>query len=349
MISWRALVRRSRHFAGGMVRLRPRWALHGAMFRQAEMIVWFFYVATAYFLYDGSREFSFVADSLESLDLLWPVTWLADVGLQRGGVIIAHVGLAAALLGLIGWRLLPVRIFVSAALLLYAAFDNSGGAINHGHHEWFWLSVVFWLLPTGRSNVMAATRVKRMQFLTAFSLAPLLILFFYSLSGFYKCYYALAAVVNHRIGGFSPDAMAVTLAGRAFQTGSEPMWGSLAIEHPLLSWPFFLGLYFAEIVSLAVFFRPQLHRTWGMILIMFHFGTLLFMDIVFGKHVLINGMLFVMSPFALGWFAWREQVLSIPILGHIAKLFLPAKIEQQPAKAKPASPHPVQDPVPSEP
>jgi hypothetical protein len=302
--------------------MRARWALHNAMFQQATLIVWFFYVASAYFLYDGSRAFSDLIDSADSLELLWPVAWLPNVGLDRGGKIVAHIGLAAAVIGLVWWRVLAARILVSVALLLYAAFSNSFGAINHGHHEWFWLSVCFWLLPTGSAETVAATRVSRMQFLTAFSLAPLLILCFYTLSGVYKGYYALAALVHGRIGGFSPDAMGITIAGRAFQTGSHPMWGELAVGYPLLSWPFYLGLYFAEIVSLLVFFRPQLHRFWGVTLIMFHFGTLLFMDIVFGKHVLINGMLFVMSPFALGRFSFHYRLVSIPVLGDAYSLFV---------------------------
>jgi hypothetical protein len=55
---------------------------------------------------------------------------------------------------------------------------------------------------------------------------------------------------------------------------------------------------------------------------MFHFGTLLFMDIVFAKHVLINGMLFVMSPFALGRFSFHYQLVSIPVLGDAYSLFV---------------------------
>ena len=337
MRNLRRLTRRLRHLAGGSYAVPVRWPLHRSMFNQATLIVWFFYIATAYFLYDGSRAFSHIVDSVESLDLLWPVAWLPSVGLDRGGKIVAHIGLAAAFLCLLWWRFLAVRILVSAALLLYAAFANSYGAINHGHHEWFWLSVCFWFLPTGRADTIAATRVKRMQYLTAFSLAPLLILFFYTLSGVYKCYYAFAAFVHDRVGGFSPDAMAITIAGRAFQTGSQPMWAEFAVGYPVLSWPFFLGLYYAEIVSLLIFFRPQLHRAWGVALILFHFGTLLFMDIVFGKHVLINGMLFVMSPFALGRFSVHQQLASVPFLGAVYSMIRHPKLQEPRLRHKPSA------------
>lgn len=317
MRSFRATTRRLRHLAGGRHLVMPRWALHDAMFQQATLIVAFFYVATAFYLYYGSRALSHIVDNEASLDLLWPVAWMPSVGLERAGKLIAHLGLSAGLLGLVAWRFIAVRIMVSVALLLYAAFENSYGAISHGEHEWFWMSVCFWLLPTGRTHEIAATRTTRMQFLTAFSLAPLLILLFYTLSGFYKCGYALVALLEGRVGGFSPDAMAITLAQRAFQTGSQPMWADFAIDYPWLSWPFYLGLYFVELVSIVVFFRPQLHRAWGMVLIMFHFGTLLFMDITFPKHVLINGMLFVMSPFALGAHLVHHQLENVPVLGWL--------------------------------
>ena len=296
------------------------------MFDQAVLIVTVFYAMTAYFLYEGSRQFSSLTDPLESLDLLWPVAWLADVGVLAGGKIIAHIGLAAGLMGIVWWRLIVVRIFVSVALLLYAAYASSHGAIGHPLHEWFWISVVFWLLPARRREIVSASRTGRMQFLTAFSLAPLLILAFYTLSGLYKCHSALVGLLVREPGGFSPDAMAITIAWKALQTGSDPLWGSIVIEHPLLGWPLYLALYFAELVSVLVFFRPSLHRIWGMTLIMFHVGTLLFMDIAFPQHILINAMLFVMSPFALGQHSWRTQVASVPVFGRLMRPFLEPKL-----------------------
>jgi hypothetical protein len=304
------------------------------MFQQTTLLVWFFYITSASYFYNRARDFTHLADSVGSFDLLWPVAWLSHTGLDLGGKIIAHTGLAAAVLGLLWWRFLVVRVLVSIALLQYAAFASSSGAIQHGYHEWFWISVCFLLLPNGRIETIAATRVQRMRFLTAFSLAPLLILLFYSLSGFYKCGHALAALVKGNIGGFSPDAMGITLAARAVQTGSEPMWANFAIDHPVLSWPFYLGLYFVELVSLAVFFRPQLHRIWGMTLILFHVGTLLFMDIIFGQHILINGMLFLLSPFALGRASINAQLESVPVLGTIYAVIRHPRLEPTLSKSR---------------
>jgi len=311
-----------RNWASGPRLRTPRWALHREMYEQSTLIVTVFYVVTAAFLYEGSRELSDLAVPLESFDLLWPVAWISEVGVHTGGRLIAQLGIFAGLLGIVAWRARGVRVLVSLALLLYAAMSNSDGAISHGYHEWFWISVCFWLLPTESKVAVGATRAGRMQFLTAFSAAPLLILFFYTLSGLYKCWYALAAILAGESGGFSPDALAITVAWRAIQTGSQPLWGSFVVDHPLLGWPFYSGLYFVELVSILVFFRPSLHRAWGIILIAFHLGTLLFMDIIFARHVLINGLLFVMSPFALGQHDWRHQIVAVPGLGRLAAMVL---------------------------
>lgn len=154
-----------------------------------------------------------------------------------------------------------------------------------------------------------------MQFLLAFGAAAALILMFYSMSGLWKCLNAATALLGGRVGGFSPDAMAITLANRALQTGASPIWAELVIAYPILGWPLYLGLYYVELVAIAIVFRPALLQLWGVILILFHFGTLLFMDIVFPLHTLINALLFVLSPFALTSAGWRNMLAALPLLG----------------------------------
>ena len=297
----------------------PRWRQHRDMFRRAVLLVQVFYAVTAYQLYAESRDFTHLSGSAERYDLLWPVLWMQYVPLETAGWILAHLALGAGFLGLFLWRHLAVRVLVSVALLEVMALANSHGGMTHGFHEWFWISVCFWFLPTARPSAIEHDRVGRTAFLYAFGFAPALILFFYTLSGLYKCLYATAALLAGEFGGFSPGAMASTLAWRAIETGSEPMWAGPIIAMPMLGWPLYLGLYFVEVVAIAVFFRPVLHRAWGLLLIAFHFGTLLFMDITFPLHVLINAMLFVMSPFAPTDAGWRQMLAAVPVFGWFAR------------------------------
>jgi len=234
--------------------------------------------------------------------------------------VLFHLALVAGLMGLLFWRFLAVRILVSVTLLQFMALRLSIDGFGHGLHEWFWISVCFWFLPTGRKGDIEAQRLGRIDFLYAFGFAPALILFFYTLSGLYKILHASVALSQGVVGGFSPSAMAVTIAQRALETSAEPMWAGVIIDMPLLGWPPYLGLYFIEVFSIAVFFRPSLHRVWGVILIGFHFGTLLFLDIVFPLHILINALFFVMSPFAPNDPGWRSMLAAVPVFGGLFRL-----------------------------
>lgn len=322
MIAVRAIPRMLRDWASGPRSRAPRWSLHQTMFRQSVLLVSVYYIITAAQLYDRARNLSDLTESLDSLDLLWPIWWMRSEGVHQGGQIIAQIGLAAGLLGIVLWRLLAVRILVSIALLFFAAYSDSHGATNSGGLEWFWLSVCFWLLPVGRIDEIGRTRAGRMRFLTGFSMAPLLILLFYTLSGLYKFRSAFEALAAGYTSGFSPDALAITAAGRAIETGSHPLWTNFIIQHPWMGWPLYTGLYFVELFAILIFFRPALHRAWGLILIMFHFGTLLFMDITFDQHVMINGFLFVLSPFAIGKYSLHAQLMALPVVGDLASFFL---------------------------
>ena len=205
-----------------------------------------------------------------------------------------------------------------------AALANSFGAINHGYHEWLWIGFCFVFLPVGSIDDVARTRRGRMSFLMTFGMAQGLILLFYSLSGFFKVATATRALVLGEVGGFSPEAMAITLANRMLETNTDALWAPIIIENPLLGWPFYLGLHYIEFVSIMIWFRPDLHRLWGLFLIGFHFGTALFMEITFASHALINAMLFVFSPFAPSRFNWPLMVWKLPIFGFPIATFVRA-------------------------
>jgi len=313
-------LRRIRRVLQGPCVEAPRWREHREMFDHAVLLVGVFYAVTAYRLYDESRDLTFLAGPVDNLDLLWPVFWMQYVPLNSAVWVLVHLALVAGLMGLLFWRFLSVRILVSVTLLQFMALRLSYYGFGHGYHEWFWISVCFWFLPTGRKRDIEAQRIGRMDFLYAFGFAPALMLFFYTLSGLYKLLHATVALSQGVVGGFSPSAMAVTVAQRALETGAEPMWAGVIIDMPLLGWPIYLSLYFVEVVSIAVFFRPSLHRVWGVLLIGFHFGTLLFLDIEFPLHILINALFFVMSPFAPKESGWRSMLSAVPVFGGLFRL-----------------------------
>ena len=313
---------RIRRAFAGPCRAFPRWSDHVRMFDAAHGIVQVYYIITATYLYAAAREMSHLNVDPEQLDLLWPLLWMEGVRVETAGLVLANAYVIVGFLGIFFWRYLFVRLLVSVVVLQFAAWQNAFGAIHHGSHEWFWLSVCFLFLPSGARGALRASRPKRTWFLYGFSIAPTLILFFYTLSGIYKVKDATERLLMGQYGGFMPDAMAQTLARRALETSSDPLWAWMIIDFPILGWPLFLGLYFVELVAIFVAFRPVLHRIWGFILIGFHFGTLTFMDITFSDHILVNGLLFVMSPFAPQKLDWREAVRAIPLLGWLTRPLL---------------------------
>ncbi len=317
-----AIERRIRRDLAGPCRAAPRWSEHRGMFETACLIVQVYYIVTAMELYRGARRMSALEGSADRFEFLWPLAWVKQVPLETAGDILANLYVVAGFAGIFLWRFLVVRLLVCIALLQWAAFASSFGAIHHGNHEWFWLSVCFLFLPGGSKAALGNSREGRIRFLYAFSVAPGLILLFYTLSGFYKVQAGAIALVNGQFGGLAPEAMAQTLARRALETGSEPMWAEVIINYPILGWPLYLGLYFVELVAIYILFRPSLHRIWGGILIAFHIGTLTFMDIVFPYHVLINGLLFVMSPFHPRQFVWQDALRAVPFLGWIFARFI---------------------------
>ncbi|MEL6645786.1 MAG: hypothetical protein AAFQ79_17780 [Pseudomonadota bacterium] len=300
----------------GPCRQSARWGEHRRMFDAAFAIVQVYYIVTAMWFYSAARSISHTPLDPADLDLLWPLAWMPAFSAEISTTILANAYVIVGFLGVFLWRYLVVRVLIMVVLLQLTAWPNSFGAIHHGAHEWFWLSVCFLFLPSGAKEAMRDNRRQRTLFLYAFTIAPALILFFYTLSGFYKVYYATLAMALGGYGGFMPDAMAQTLARRALETQSEPLWAEIIINTPILGWPLYLGLYFVELVAIAILFRPALHRIWGVILIAFHLGTLTFMDITFPQHILINGLLFVMSPFAPQVFNLREALVAIPWFGR---------------------------------
>jgi len=289
------------------------------MYDSAVWIVRIYYIVNLYIVYSQLTSIRARGLSGATLDPVWPLIWVEWVGLELSSLVILHFSIAAGFVGILFWQYRSARVVVALSHLFVAGFHNSFGGMGHGSHEWLWVGVCFVFLPTGPLSETGRTRAGRFTFLTVFSLAQGLILLFYSLSGLYKVSAALQALLAGEIGGFSPEAMALTLANRMLQTNTDAIWAPFIIENYLIGWPLYLGLYYVEFVSIVILFRPSLHRVWGLILIGFHFGTVLFMAIPFPAHILINAMLFVYSPFRPDKTSWAAMLQQLPIFGFLVR------------------------------
>lgn len=299
-------------------------------FELASQGVRYFYLGSALFVWMQIMSWHQMAIAQPPLELVWPILWTASFPMLP---LIDVLGLACATSAVLAFwkpRVVLFRAAFALTLLFSMAFPASTGAINHGDHEWFWIAFVFIFLPkaTGRSG--------RLSYCLTFATAQALVLTFYTLAGFWKTVSGFAALLHGAPGNFSPHALAWTLADRMTQTGTQPLLGPFFVENYWLAWPMFLFLIYVQFVSMVVAFRPTLHSAWGLILIVFHTGTFVLMEIAFPTHIFFLMLLLVASPFQRpDWFRLRSLAL-LPIIGDLA-ITLTKRRSMQPMPAKPCA------------
>lgn len=282
-------------------------------FERSRFLVRVFYAFTLFNAYSMMSGTVGRVAKAGHFDPLWPLAWIQETYLRSSAELLVAAFTATSLLAFAMPDVRVFRILVCIFLLEVAAIHNSFGAINHGYHMWFWLSFCLIFLPTIKNG--GITRIARLKYLSVVVLAQGTVMFFYSLSGLWKVKLGIYALVAGRSGNFSPEALSYTIADRMLQTGTDPLLGPFFVHNSWLGWPFFLGLIYVQFVSFAVAFRPDLHQTWGYVLILFHFGTWLLMTIPFPMHVFILSLFFVLSPFRPPRFHLVRVAIQLPIIG----------------------------------
>jgi len=210
-----------------------------------------------------------------------------------------------------------------AILCLFAvAISNSRGGIDHAFHIWLWIGICLVFLPSVRS-AGALSRTVKMTYLSVIVAVQALILLFYTLAGFWKVKGGLSPLLHGIEGNFSPRGLALQLADRILETGTKPLLADFVITNYWLIWPMFLALLYVQLVAVLVVLRPRLHIVWAHILILFHIGTWVLMEIDFPQHVLFLGLLFAMSPFRPRQWNFREVLSDLPGFGLLVRLFWP--------------------------
>lgn len=314
-----------RRALGGAARRAPDWQAQELIVARALVLVRVFYGIGLAKIYGHWEMISGLAAGWEARDPLWPSRWLDHVPREGAGdlLLVALFAVGAGVLAFPMSRVL--RVLSALGALQVAALANSWGGINHGYHEWVWISVVLCFLPNGaRPEAPQAARAWRQQVILAVASVALVLLLFYTMSGAYKLWFAAIQLMQGEFGGLSPTAMAVTVARRSLETMNDPPLAPLVIAWPLLGWPLYLFVYYAELVAVAIAFRPRLLVAWGMALVVFHLGTAAFMGIAFTDHVIWNVMFLMAAPHAVSG-DWRRALGDLPLFGWAARRWLRAR------------------------
>lgn len=281
--------------------LRPNYATWGSQFRYLEKfhadsswIIRFFYIASLLLSYSLINSLSHKNPS--EAYFLWPIKWL-EIGNLKQLWMILPIGLFVISCAVVlKTESRTLRAAFALFLLFTTAAGNSFGAINHGWHIWFWISFILVFLPN------RFTEPDRSRMLTTLSIIVYVqasILLTYSMAGSLKLIAGIKSLIAGEVGNFSVVGFASLLADRMTQGRGTTVLGGFFVDHPGLGFPLFVVLILIQTLSFPVAFFPRLHQAWGLILICFHLGTGLLMDIYFGTHILWLALFLVCSPFCV--------------------------------------------------
>ncbi len=288
---------------------RPFAALH-LNFLRCRTGVRYFYLVSVFIAFTMMAMLRSEVEGARDLDLLWPILWIEPFDLRTATDILTFSCFMSSLLAFWKPDLWLARASFAILLLFGAALHGSFGGINHVYHIWIWVAVVFVFLPS------AISRVGQLAYCLTFATAQALILFFYSLAGFWKVSSGIAVMLAGQEGNFSPRGLALTLADRMVQTGTEPLLARFVIDNYFVSWLMFLGIIYVQFMAVIIVFRPRLHVIWGLALLGFHTGTWLLMEISNAQHLMVLLILLVMSPFAKEWRS-LATLRDLPLFGGL--------------------------------
>jgi hypothetical protein len=277
---------------------------------RAVLLVRLFYAASLYFVVESMAEWPALLHA-EALSAPWPSSWIpaASVPTVIPWILGAYLVSAVVVVALPQWRVARGLYFL--ALVQYVSVISGFGSISHNNHTWLWVSGLLILLPD-RGWAGVTTTEHRHYFLSVFWVSQIVVLAFYALTGWWKILLGAQAMFTDRVSTFEIRGFGLTIMNQQMRVNQDPLVSDFLVRNSVLAWALFVGTMYVESASLAVAFRPRLHRLWGILLIAFHIGTELAMGFTFLPPVLLAGILFVCSPFAPRELPVRQVLTDLP-------------------------------------
>ncbi|MEM6883780.1 MAG: hypothetical protein AAF571_02020 [Verrucomicrobiota bacterium] len=294
----------------------PDWSALTRQNARCQMLVRAFYAFLTFkIMFEQDLWLSFMGR--DSMEPLWPVWWMgsgspSDLHVQ----LILYANLAAAILVLILPQFRALRIFCFLAFLQYVAFRNSFGKINHWGHLLLFTSFLFIFLPSGWHKLKPTRNAKAATSMIIGSCIAV-ILVTYTMSGLGKIIVGVMQASQGQPNSFSPDSLARHIADRMLETNQDSAFGDIIVNMPLLGWPMMMATIYFQLASVFVIFRPELHRFWGAIHLLFHAGVYLTMTISFNNSVFMLSLFLLASPFAPDSTCPFGTLTRLPLIGRL--------------------------------
>lgn len=251
-------------------------------------------------------------ESAERINPLWPLEVFK-------GVSSVYLALYFKLSLLLSFVLLCfknnnlfLKIFAFINFFLFVAFTNSFGKINHGLYlPLMYLFGIIFMPNSNKAHYKEKT-------ILMFASMQFFLLLTYSLTGFWKVFWGVIECFNGQVSLFSPLSMrnVIILQNQLIE---PTVVGSWLVENYWIAWFLYLGAVYIELFSILIFFRANLHKIWGVLLLFLHAGIALALDVSMYGAIICIGLFLIMSPFNYRT-NFRKTITSLPIIHELIKL-----------------------------
>ena len=284
--------------------------------RIAVEVVWlvrFFYLFV-FFRMNTSLRLSVRLGRGDPPEPVWPIALLNDA--LGAGWVAAAAGLpvvpvASAALGILAMvfpGMLILRFGIFLYLFVSVALDASFGPFTHHNHFLVYVSFALLFLPAAAGRPERMPRSAVVRCITAFWFAQFIPLFCYSLSGLWKVLFSGPELLAS--DGFVRIVLHKILSDRA-----ASLLVPYLVRHEHLFQFLLLGGVCTEVCAIFAWFRPHLHRPFGVLLILLHLGTGWLLNVILVNNLVVLGIFMVFSPFAPRRSSWFAVAQSLPLLG----------------------------------
>ncbi|AUC80795.1 hypothetical protein [Lacinutrix sp. Bg11-31] len=202
-----------------------------------------------------------------------------------------------------------LRILFFIFFFLIIALDSSFGKISHGFHFSLLLAFFFALIP---SEKVSNYKIKS---ILMFATAQFCLLMAYSLTGFWKLFWGVIQLFKEDVSLFSPLALRNMLIHQ-FEVAGPTVIGLWVMEHYALCYLFYLIAVSIELFALLIFFKANMHKIWGVLILSLHIGIELIVGV--SSHAIFYTvcLLLVASPFAKQT-NFKETLLCLPVISQL--------------------------------
>lgn len=248
---------------------------------------------------------------------IWPMSWAGSLSYSFTAQILAVLYAASAFAAVFFWRKWFVRLLVFLAFWQVHALDSSFGYINHFYYLIFYALFIFIFLPDTKEDT-DLDHDQAKKFLLVFWGVIAAVFVTYTLSGFWKIYWGILALLDGRLSSFSMMAFPEHVARKTIFESREYFYSNLVISNPILAWISYLGTIYVEFAALWVAFKPNLHKVWAFVFLFMHVGILLVIGIPFFESITVLCLIVLNSPFS-GKVNLVEIFSDLPFFGFVFK------------------------------